>query len=183
MKNRPSASIRKITVVGMTAAVISVMAQISIPMPSGIPMTLQTFAITLAALVLGAKLSFLSVLVYVLLGTVGLPVFANFTGGFGKIAGPTGGFLISFPIMAFIIGLGTDCGKRIVGMRIIMLVAGTCVNYAAGTVMFCFYTHCDAAAAISACVLPFIPSALIQAVMAFIAGPRLRKRLLAAGVL
>ena len=97
---------RDITYVGLFTAVIAVMAQISIPMPLGVPMTMQTFAITLAAVVLGSKLSAYASLIYVLLGAVGVPVFANLSAGFDKIVGPTGGFLISFPLMAFIIGWG-----------------------------------------------------------------------------
>ena len=92
-------SVRDICYAGLFAAVIAVMAQISIPMPLGVPMTMQTFAITLAAVVLGSKLSAIATLVYLLLGAVGVPVLANFSGGIDKFVGPTGGFLISFPIM------------------------------------------------------------------------------------
>lgn len=99
-------SVREICYSGLFAAVIAIMAQISIPMPGGVPMTMQTFAITLAAVVLGAKLSTVSSVIYLLLGAVGVPVLANFSGGFDKFIGPTGGFLISFPLMAFIIGWG-----------------------------------------------------------------------------
>ena len=99
-------SVRDICYAGLFAAVIAVMAQISIPMPLGVPMTMQTFAITLAAVVLGSKLSAIASLVYLALGAVGVPVLANFSGGFDKFVGPTGGFLISFPLMAYIIGLG-----------------------------------------------------------------------------
>ena len=91
-------SVRDICYAGLFAAVIAVMAQISIPMPLGVPMTMQTFAITLAAVVLGSKLSAIATLVYLLLGAVGVPVLANFSGGIDKFVGPTGGFLISFPI-------------------------------------------------------------------------------------
>ena len=97
-------SVRDICYAGLFAAVIAVMAQISIPMPLGVPMTMQTFAITLAAVVLGSKLSAIATLVYLALGAVGVPVLANFSGGFDKFVGPTGGFLISFPLMAYIIG-------------------------------------------------------------------------------
>ena len=90
-------SVRDICYAGLFAAVIAVMAQISIPMPMGVPMTMQTFAITLAAVVLGSKLSTISSLIYIIMGAVGLPVLANFSGGFDKFVGPTGGFLISFP--------------------------------------------------------------------------------------
>ena len=91
-------SVRDICYAGLFAAVIAVMAQISIPMPLGVPMTMQTFAITLAAVVLGSKLSAIASLVYLALGAVGVPVLANFSGGFDKFVGPTGGFLISFPL-------------------------------------------------------------------------------------
>ena len=93
-------SVRDICYAGLFAAVIAVMAQISIPMPLGVPMTMQTFAITLAAVVLGSKLSAIATLVYLALGAVGVPVLANFSGGLDKFVGPTGGFLISFPLMA-----------------------------------------------------------------------------------
>ena len=88
-------SVRDICYAGLFAAVIAVMAQISIPMPMGVPMTMQTFAITLAAVVLGSKLSTISSLIYIIMGAVGLPVLANFSGGFDKFVGPTGGFLLS----------------------------------------------------------------------------------------
>lgn len=98
-------SIQDICMIGVLTAVIVIMAQIAIPMPLGVPMTMQTFAVTLAAIILGPKNSAVASIVYLLLGAVGLPVFSNFTGGFSRLAGPTGGFLLSFPIMAYIIGL------------------------------------------------------------------------------
>ena len=94
--------------IGVVTAVIVIMAQISIPMPLGVPMTMQTFAITLAGIILGSKKGAVASLIYVLLGAVGVPVFANFSGGYQLLVGPTGGFIISFPIMAFIIGLGVE---------------------------------------------------------------------------
>ena len=86
--------------IGVVTAVIVIMAQISIPMPLGVPMTMQTFAITLAGIILGSKKGAVASLIYVLLGAVGVPVFANFSGGYQLLVGPTGGFIISFPIMA-----------------------------------------------------------------------------------
>ena len=76
MNQNSKFSVRDICYAGLFAAVIAVMAQISIPMPLGVPMTMQTFAITLAAVVLGSKLSAIATLVYLLLGAVGGP-FAN----------------------------------------------------------------------------------------------------------
>lgn len=90
---------------GVFATITAILSQVSIPMPAGVPLTLQTFAISLAGIILGSKRGFVSILVYVLIGTIGLPVFSGFSGGIGTIVGPTGGFILSFPIMSFIIGL------------------------------------------------------------------------------
>ena len=175
-------SVRDICYVGLFTAVIAIMAQISIPMPLGVPMTMQTFAITLAAVVLGAKLSTYSTLVYLLLGAVGVPVLANFSGGLDKFVGPTGGFLISFPIMAFIIGWGVEHKDKFKGEFVVALIVGTVVNYIIGVAMFCILTANSVAVGISACVLPFIPTAIIKAVLASLIGFEIRKRLKAAGL-
>ena len=170
-------SVRDICYAGLFAAVIAVMAQISIPMPLGVPMTMQTFAITLAAVVLGAKLSALSSLIYLILGAVGIPVLANFSGGFDKFVGPTGGFLISFPLMAFIIGWGAEHRKDFKGADVIALVVGTVVNYVVGVALFCAVAKASVATGITACVLPFIPTAIIKAVLASIIGFGVKNRI------
>ena len=170
-------SVRDICYAGLFAAVIAVMAQISIPMPMGVPMTMQTFAITLAAVVLGSKLSTISSLIYIIMGAVGLPVLANFSGGFDKFVGPTGGFLLSFPLMAFIIGWGAGHRKDFKGAYVIALVVGTVVNYVVGVALFVVVAHSTIAVGISACVLPFIPTAIIKAVLACAIGLNLRKRI------
>ena len=174
-KSKSKFSIQEICYVGLFTAVIAVMAQIYIPMPMGVPMTMKTFAITLAAVVLGAKLSTISCVVYLLLGAVGVPVLANFSGGFDKFVGPTGGFLISFPLMAFIIGFGVEHRKAFKGAFVVALVAGTVVNYVVGVVMFCLLTHSSVMVGITACVLPFIPTAIIKAVLASIIGFAVRR--------
>ena len=160
-------SVRDICYAGLFAAVIAVMAQISIPMPLGVPMTMQTFAITLAAVVLGSKLSAIATLVYLALGAVGVPVLANFSGGFDKFVGPTGGFLISFPLMAYIIGLGVEHRDAFKGAFVTAVVVG----------LFVVVAHSTIAVGISACVLPFIPTAIIKAVLACAIGLNLRKRI------
>ena len=148
-------SVRDICYTGLFAAVIAVMAQISIPMPLGVPMTMQTFAITLAAVVLGSKLSAMASLVYLILGAVGVPVLANFSGGIDKFVGPNA-FKGAFPLA---------------------VVVGTVVNYIVGVLLFVVVAHSTVAVAISACVLPFIPTAIIKAVLACIIGLNIRKRI------
>ena len=99
---------RDMVYVAVMAAVLAVLAQFSIPMPTGTLLTLQTFAVALCGSVLGIKKGLAAVGVYLLLGAVGLPVFASFRGGLGILAGVTGGFLIGFLPMAAFCGWGRD---------------------------------------------------------------------------
>jgi biotin transport system substrate-specific component len=167
-------STRDICFMGIFTASIAVMAQISIPMPLGVPMTMQTFAVSLAGVMLGAKRGFLSAVIYVLLGIAGFPVFANFSGGLGTVLGPSGGFIISFPIMAALTGFGSDRGARALAVG---LLAGAVVNFAAGAAMFSAVTGKGLDVAFAACVLPFIPTAVVKAVAAGALGFKIRKRL------
>ena len=158
----------------LCAAFTAVMAQISIPMSLGVPTTMQTFAVMLAGMVLGSRRGFVSVLVYALLGIAGIPVFAKLSGGLGILFGPTGGFILSFPVMAWITGLGAErggCWAAAAG-----LLAGTAVNYAGGLLIFCLITGQSMEAAFMACVLPFIPTDVIKMFFAALIGVKLRAR-------
>ena len=106
-KEKVSASqrIRRVTFLAMFAAVIAVCAQITIPMPSGVSFTLQTFAVALCGYLLGATYAAAALLVYLLLGAAGAPVFSAFQGGFHVLAGKTGGYLWGFLPMAALCGL------------------------------------------------------------------------------
>lgn len=172
-------SIQDICSIAIMTAITAVMAQISIPMPMGVPMTMQTFAVTLAGVILGAKRGAISMIVYVLLGAVGVPVFAGFSGGAQNLIGPTGGFLLSFPIMAFLIGIGVQMKKKR-GMFTLFLILGTVSNYVVGVIMFCVIMKASVWTGITACVLPFIPTAIIKAVVASVLGLRIHSRLGAA---
>ena len=169
-------SVQDICSIAIMTAITVVMEQISIPMPMGVPMTMQTFAITLAGVILGSKKGGLSILVYVLLGAIGVPVFAGFSGGVQNLIGPTGGFIISFPIMAYVIGLGVEHRKK-KGMFVLMLILGTVLNYVIGVAMFCIIMNSSVMTGITACVLPFIPTAIIKAVVAALLGLQIRSRL------
>ncbi len=176
-----SLSSRDITRIGLAAALIAVLAQISIPMPAGVPMTLQTFVIPLVGIILGSKKGTIAALIYVLLGAVGLPIFAGFTGGLGIVLGMTGGFIVSFPIMAFLAGLGNEAGGTV---RLYAgLIAGAVLNYIIGTCWFVVAAHSTFAAAFTACVLPFIPTAIIKIILAGIIGKKVRDLLIRAGVI
>ena len=169
--------IRDLCLIGLFTAVIAIMAQIVIPMPFGVPFTMQTFAITLAGIVLGSKNGTIASIIYVMLGAIGLPVFANFTGGWQSIAGPTGGFILSFPLMALIIGFGMELRSKWKGFSIVALTLGTCLNLFFGAFMFGIVTGSTFLAGVTACVVPFIPATIIKAILAYVLGFNIRRRL------
>ena len=120
--------------IAMFTAVVAVLSQIAIPMPSEVPVTLQTLAVALCGYVLGSKKGAVSLLVYALLGAVGAPVFANFKGGLGAIAGPTGGFIWGFIFMAFLCGLGVESTHK--WLAVVLGIAGVLVCHACGAAQF-----------------------------------------------
>lgn len=108
-------SIRTICFVGMFAAITSVLSIITIPTPWGVPFTLQTFAIALSGYVLGKIYGTFATLIYIILGLIGVPVYAGMSAGAGVLAGPTGGYLWGFIIMTFFCGLAADFGNNAKG--------------------------------------------------------------------
>lgn len=96
---------------GMFAACMAVISQISVPMPTGVPLTVQIFGITLLGRVLGWKRGFCSVCIYLLIGAMGLPVFSNFRGGVNILLSYTGGYLWSWPFMAALCGVRPKTGQ------------------------------------------------------------------------
>lgn len=180
-KKKNSFTARDLCYIAVFAAIIAILAQLSIPMPAGVPMTLQTFAVPLAGVVLGKRDGTLASLVYVLLGAVGVPVFAGFTGGIGIVLGMTGGFIVSFPLMAFLAGVGIESGSKV--SLVLNLILGAVANYAVGTIWFMVAADASLATALAGCVVPFIPTAIVKIILVALIGPVLRKALLKAGLL
>lgn len=156
------------------AAVIAVCSILSIPVGE-VPVTLQTFAVCLTAALLGWKRGTLAVLVYVLLGAVGLPVFAGMSGGVGILAGPTGGYILGFIPAALIIGLAADRFDRRAVPLIFAMVAGVLVCYAVGTVWFMVVTHMGLVESLMMCVVPFLIPDAVKIAVAMILSNRLSK--------
>ncbi len=118
------------------AAVTAVAAQIAIPVPP-VPFTLQVLAVILSGLLLGPRYGALAQAVYVLVGSVGVPVFSEFSGGLGVIVGPTGGYLASYPIAAAVAGLAAPViasasRRRALFFGFLWGCAGLVVIYALG---------------------------------------------------
>lgn len=172
-------SLRKQIICAIFAAIIAILAQISIPLPfTGVPITMQTFAIVLTAVILGGRLGTMSVLIYILLGAIGIPVFSQFTGGFQTLIGPTGGYIISFPVVAAIIGYCSCKYKKNYLMISLAYILAVGISYIIGTIQLAFVANLTFKGALMAGVIPFIPFDIIKVVLAVIIGYRIQNRLL-----
>ncbi len=169
---------KDIVLIGIFAALIAVCSWISIP--TAVPFTLQTFGVFMAVEVLGGKRGTLSVLVYLLLGAVGLPVFAGFTGGMGIITGSTGGYIVGFLLGAMIMWLLETVLPNGTVTGILSMLAGLLVCYALGTLWFMWvFTKNSGPVSLMTvlgwCVIPFIIPDLIKIALAWLLSRRLRR--------
>ena len=174
-------STKSITMIAMFTAVLAVMAQISIPMPSGVPITLQTFAVALTGIVLSWKKGTISVLIYIILGIVGVPVFSNLSAGIAIIVGKTGGFIWGFLFLAAFCGLGIQRKHIVTGS--VMGIAGLVICHLLGVIQFAILTGMGIAEASLLVSLPYIIKDVISVALAFILGREIRKRLIRADLL
>ena len=161
------------------AALIAICSWISIP--TAVPFTLQTFAVFLALGVLGGRLGARAVGVYLLLGAVGLPVFAGFSGGLGALLGATGGYLLGFLLTALTVWGAERLWGRSAPVFLASCLAGLGLCYLFGTVWFAaVYASSSGpvglAAVLGWCVAPFVLPDLAKLALAL----ALRRRLSAA---
>ena len=134
------------------AAIIAVSAQITLPLPTQVPITLHTFGVALCAAVGGSFVGTVSTAVYILLGAVGVPVFAAMRGGFDVLLGPTGGFIFGFVAMSFFCGIRTKHLWSSVGFSLI----GLAVCHICGAVQYALLMQKDLITSITLVVLPFL---------------------------
>lgn len=170
--------IRNICYVALFAALIAVCTWITVP--AVVPFTMQTFAIMAAVGLLGTRRAFLSTLLYLALGCVGLPVFSGFRGGIGVLAGPTGGYLVGFLFSALVAGLLIDHFGSGTLSLFLSMCAGVAVCYLFGTVWFYILMLSgggDVAVLgiLTKCVFPFIPFDAAKVALAVFLTRRLKK--------
>ncbi|MBQ8151465.1 MAG: biotin transporter BioY [Firmicutes bacterium] len=167
---------KDIALCGLFVALLAICSWISIPLT--VPVTLQTFAIFLCAGLLGTKRSFIATLCWILMGTVGIPVFSGFKGGPQVIFGPTGGYIVGFLITVLIVGIAIDkLGRKPAVMGVSMFI-GLMLCYFLGTLWFMYFYGKSTGpigfvATLSICVFPFVIFDLIKLVIAIILTKRL----------
>ena len=166
-----------LTYISLFAIIIAICSWISIP--TIVPFTLQTFGIFCALDFLGGKKGTLAIIVYTLLGAVGIPVFSNFTGGVGILFGVTGGYILGFIFSGFIYWTITAILGTRQHIRLVAMSLGLVTCYAFGTIwfMYVYGKHTGpigVTTALMSCVLPFVIPDMIKIACAFILSKRLK---------
>ncbi len=167
--------------IAMFAAVLAVCAQIAIPTPWGVPVTMQTFAFALTGCILGSRKGAVSVLIYLALGAIGIPVFAEFRGGMGILVGMTGGFLISAPVMAVLCGIGGR--QKNMWYGIIWNLLGMAVCHLIGIMQFSLVTGYSFAESAMFASVPYLVKDVIVVSGAYLIARSMMPRLRSARVL
>ena len=177
---------RELVLTGMFAGILAVISQISIPLPTGVPITIQLFGIALTGTVLGWKLGCMATLVYILLGAIGLPIFANFQGGIQCLAGMTGGYILAWPLMAGLSGIHIKHSNPFVVRMssFILALTGLMIVEFAGAFQWSLLTsEMSFKAIIAYSFAAFIPKDMVITILAVILGKRIRQSLINAGFL
>lgn len=180
-QKKTKTNVREMALIAVMAAVTCVLGPLSVPI-GVVPISFTNLAVYLAIYVLGCKRGTISYIVYLLIGLVGVPVFSSFTGGVGKLFGPTGGYLIGFILMALICGWFIDKFDCKLVPSFVGMVLGTIVCYVFGTVWLAYQAGMSFYAALAAGVLPFIIGDLVKMVIAAVIGPQVRRQLARTGL-
>lgn len=176
-------STRDLALAGMIAAILTVISQISIPMPTGVPITIQVFGIALVSVVFGWRLGLLGTLAYIFLGAAGLPIFANFRGGLSVLVDFTGGYIWSWPLMAVLCGLRFKTGNRQIdtALSYLLPLIGLAVNEAAGGLQWAFLAgDMSVGGVLIYSMTAFVPKDIVLTILAVILGARMRRLLMRA---
>ena len=150
--------------VSMFAALTAIFAQVTIPLPiSPVPITLQVLAVCLTSAILGSRLAFMSMLVYIAVGILGMPVFSGGASGLGVVMGPTGGYITGFLLSSYVTGkLVQRKPLPTLSNTLFAMFSGLLVIYATGMLQLSLVTGMPLQAAFMSGVVPFIGLDIIK---------------------
>ncbi len=170
---------RDLVYMAICTALICICSWITIP--GTIPFTLQTLAIFITLGLLGWKKGTISILIYIILGIIGLPVFSYFNSGIGAILGPTGGYIIGFIFAGLIYGILSYFIKNENVLNILGFISGLLICYLIGTIWFYYvYSANNSISFVSVimmCVIPFIAPDILKILLAIFVVKNVKKRL------
>lgn len=166
------------TLAALMTAVLCIVAPFSLPLPfSPVPISFATFILYLDAYVLGPRLGTISCILYLLLGFAGLPVFSGFSGGIGRLLGPTGGYMIGYIFLIFVSGFAIEMsdGKKLYAA--FGFIIGTAITYAFGTAWLAAQMDLTFMQGLAVGVFPYLPGDAVKIIASIMIGPILKSRL------
>ena len=173
-----ASAVKSLVLTALMTAITCIIAPFVLPVPfSPVPISLTNLILYISIFILGWKSASASYIIYLLLGAVGLPVFSGFSGGLGKIAGPTGGYLVGFIFLILISGSLLEKFRSHRLLIAAVMILGTIVAYIFGTAWLCFQMNLTLMQGLAAGVLPYIPGDCVKIIIALIIGPVLSQRI------
>ena len=179
--------VKALAIAALFAAITAILAQIAIPLPfTPIPISFGLVAVHMTGVLLRPRYAVAAQLCYLLMGLIGLPVFAGFHGGLGALLGPTGGYLMAYPFMAGLLSVALNGrGKRndnhqkprLMGKAVVFMCFAQIILYLLGSAWWSFTTGSSLASAVALTVYPFIPLDSLKIVFCAIAAIPMRSRL------
>lgn len=184
LQNTNHSKIQQMALIGLMTAMICILAPFSVLLPfSPIPISLGTLTVYISSTILGMKRGFVSVAMYLLLGFAGMPVFTGFSGGIGRLLGPTGGYLIGYLFIALFTGYFADKWNNHIFFNFLGALSGTIICYVFGSLWLSYQANLSPASALGTGVLPFIPADIVKLIAATTIGYQVRNRLKKAALL
>ena len=186
---------KEISRISIFTAITAILAQIVLPLPfTPMPISFGLVAVYITGIILKPKHAVFVQLCYLLIGAVGVPVYGNFRGGVGALFGPTGGYLMMYPLMAWVVSFALNSRQsrqleNKQNKKWLFAKAGISISiahillYIGGTTWLCFTTGSSFAAALALAVYPFIPLDILKIVFCVVAILPLRIRMLANNML
>ncbi len=171
--------LKSMILMSLFAAVMCIFAPFTVPL-GPVPLSLSTFVLYLTSIILGKK-AVISIIVYIIIGVVGLPVFSGGIGGLDRLLGPTGGFILGYIPCAVISGVFADEFKNKFSMMLVGLFVGTVAMYIPGVLWMLYILGADslnsALSVVAVNILPFIPIDIIKMLLATFVGYRVKERI------
>lgn len=167
---------KRLTLIAMAVSVTALISQIAVPLPNGVPLTLQCFSVALCGFLLGARDGAVAVAVYIALGAVGAPVFTGFSGGIQHLLSLTGGFVFGFIPYAAVCGLTLRLKNKAGAVWAYALgIIGVLCCHICGTAYFSIVGGTAFWASLVVCSLPYLVKDIVLTVCAYHTSVVLRK--------
>ena len=178
-KSQNSFTTKKMVTIALSVAILCIVSPLAIPMPSGVPVTLQTFVIALSGAFLYAKWGTISVGIYILIGAIGVPVFSSYGSGFAKLFGMTGGFIWGFLFLAFFCGIQIKTKKKwlTLSLRFLSGILGLIFCHLLGIIWFSVVTEGFFIASAFLVSIPYLAKDIISVIAGIMIGELLQERI------